>query len=123
MKVLIIDDNDDYIKKAANVIKKLGYEAINPEATKSIEQAIEFIRAYDAEAILLDMNYGEEYYSDYRADGCRVAAQLTAEECQKIICASGTPDVYEKYLRPLGVKHFGGKQNFAKCLTNNCKCK
>lgn len=123
MKVLIIEDCEDFLKSVKRLITVvLKHELIETEPTKSVEQAIELIRTHaDADIILLDMNY-DGYYSDDKADGCEVAFQLTSEECAKIICMSGTPKCYEKYLRPLGVKHFGGKTGFDACLTNTCKC-
>ena len=123
MKVLIIEDSEDFLRNVKRPITRvLKHELIETEPTTSVEQAISFIRTHaDADVILLDMNYNG-YHSDDKADGCKVVNQLTEEECKKIICMSGTPECYEKYLRPLGVKHFGGKNGFDACLTDTCKC-
>lgn len=122
MKVLIIEDSEEFLKAAVRRIKRLGHELVNPEQVTSVEQAVALIREHNPEIVLLDMNYGSKFYPDGKADGCKVTAQLTSEECARIICMSGTPKCYEKYLRPLGVKHFGGKTGFEACLTNTCKC-
>ena len=123
MKVLIIEDSEDFLKSAKRLITRvLKYELIETGTTKTVEQAIDLIRTHaDADIILLDMNYNG-YHNDDKADGCKVASQLTEEECERIICMSGTPKCYEKYLRPLGVRHFGGKTGFDACLAGTCKC-
>lgn len=121
MKVLIIEDSTEFIELAAMKVTELGHEAINPGPTKSVARALKFIRLHNPDMILLDMNY-DGFHSDDRADGCKVAQELTPEQCEKIICMSGTPECYVRYLQPLGVRHFGGKSNYEACLAKTCKC-
>lgn len=122
MKVLIIEDSKAWISLITAQVKKAGHEPINPGQTRSVDQALEFFHKYNPDVILLDMNYGERPNWNEDADGCLVAKMLGKKGRQKVICTSATPKDYIKILRPLGVRHFGGKMNFIACLNNACAC-
>lgn len=122
-KVLIIDDDKSILFLLELDIEDAGMQAINPGAVKSVEEALEKIKKYEAETdfILLDMNYGK-VCEDKRSDGYNVAEKLSKEMIGKVICASSFPWAYKDILRPLGVKHFGGKKEFINCLVGTCNC-
>lgn len=122
MRVLIIEDDGFWLYIFAEMVKEAGHEPVLPGQTQSPKQALEFIRAHAVDRILLDMNYGKETRMDQSDDGCLVTAALDEQMRDKIICASGTPEVYIDFLRSLGVRHFGGKKNFLLCLNSTCKC-
>lgn len=122
MQILIIEDDEMWIPILAAMVKKAGHDPILPGKILSVAQAVASIRKYNADIILLDMNYGDKTRMDQSADGCLVVQALNTETRQKIICASSTPEEYIQFLRPLGVQHFGGKKKFQPCLSRTCGC-
>ena len=106
----------------AMLIEETGFEPIIPGAVKNPEQAIEWIRKYEADTILLDMNYSAWPKLDNTADGFEVIELLSKEERKKIVCVSGNIATYIDFLHPLGINHFSDKVEFTDCLTGECDC-
>lgn len=129
-QVLIIEDDKIWIACINNMVGSLGMEPINLEPVKSAKEALSLIEQYHQESdfILLDMNLGHGTFNDSRADGYKIAAHLHirhpkgSEILAKTICNSGLADNYVELLRPLGIRHFGGKSNFSACLMGRCNC-
>lgn len=121
-RILIIDDEKDYALMEATLIKELGFDPIFQGAVKNSEQAIEWIKKYKSDTILLDMNYSSRPKFDNTADGFKVIELLSENDREKIIAVSGSIDFYIKILRSLGIRHFNNKAAFVDCLSGRCDC-
>lgn len=130
IRVLIIEDSRSCLESMTRKIDSLNknssdifYEVIDAGLTEMVGGALKRIRDHRPDIILLDMNYGGKTNPTSSADGCLVARHLNENDRKKIICTSGEPEIYIKFLISLGVDHFGGKYNFIDCITNKCGCK
>lgn len=121
-RVLIIEDEESYALVEAMLIEEIGFEPIIPGAVKNPVQAIEWIKKYESDIILLDMNYSIWPKLDNTADGFKVIESLSKEERKKVVCVSGNIATYIDFLHPLAIKHFSDKVEFIYCLTGECDC-
>ena len=55
-KILIVDDNDDELKKDSDILKEVGYEVF---CCKSGSEALEYLNKNPVELVLLDVNMPE----------------------------------------------------------------
>lgn len=124
-RVLIIEDEETNLLVGAMLIEieESGcFEPENPGVVESPNQALECIRKYDSDIILLDMNYGPKPRLDNTADGFKVIEALSENDRKKIIAVSGNIDAYIEILRSLGIRHFNDKSAFTDCLIGKCDC-
>lgn len=126
-KILILEDDYSCLHNMETALKVFtknhdNYEIINPGPVEMIGQALRLIRDHSPDIILLDMNFGRSIKRGVDSDGYRVAERLQESERAKIICTSGEPENYREVLKPLGIRHFGGKFNFTPCISGECDC-
>lgn len=129
IRILIIEDSKDHYVSMIDKINRYlknntrhTFEVIDAGLTDMSGGALRRIKDNNPDIILLDMNYGDKADYTEGADGCQVVKRLSADERKKVICTSSEPEAYEKFLRPLGVTHFGGKSGFWFCIIGKCKC-
>ena len=121
-RVLIIEDEKSYAEIEAMLIEEIGFEPIFPAEVSSHGQALEWIKIYNPDVILLDMNYSAWPRLDKTADGFRVIESLTEDERKKVVCVSGNIAAYIKILQSVRIRHFSDKVEFISCLEGVCQC-
>jgi len=121
-RVLIIEDEKSYAMVEAMLIEEIGFVPIFPAEVSSQGQALEWIRKFCPDIILLDMNFSSWPRLDKTADGFRVIESLTEDERKKVVCVSGSIAAYIELLQSLRIRHFSDKTEFINCLEGKCEC-
>ena len=121
-RVLIIEDEKSYAMVEAMLIEEIGFVPIFPAEVSSRGQALEWIRKFRPDIILLDMNFSSWPRLDKTADGFRVIESLTEDERKKGVCVSGNIATYIEILQSVGIRHFSDKVEFISCLEEKCIC-
>lgn len=123
-KILLVDDDYATFKDIVSMnLEDISEEngsnfvLIETGPVRTADQALQMIRNHpEANIVLLDGMFG------WKEDCASVLPHLTREEIEKIICFSGSPEEWKNFLKGYGVKHFGGKRGYVRCLLKKCGC-
>ena len=123
-KILLVDDEYATFKNVVSMnLEDISEEngsdfaLIETGPVRIAAEALQMIRNHpEADIILLDRMFG------WKEDCGGVLPHLTREEIGKIICFSGSPHEWKGFLKEYGVRHFGGKRGYARCLSEKCNC-
>jgi CheY-like chemotaxis protein len=114
-KVLIVDDNEYFLKVACSLIESQGHECIK---ASNVSEAIRLATDANPECFILDIRLGETELGKKSPDGVKLFEKLKEliKRC-RVIFASAHTDYKEGYLLRRGATILIDKPNFRKEIT------
>jgi CheY-like chemotaxis protein len=121
--ILVLDDNQQYIRSWRRVFGSWGWDdAVLFDSPATVAEAVDIIGRVQPEILCLDMNFSE----DMLEEGVAVA-RVVAERWPHITILAISTDRTGQRKRYAGnpcVRHFPGKSPFEmrKCIDGTCAC-
>lgn len=118
-KVLLVDDDEDFLEIASLLIKAKGYEC---EKASNIKDAINIAAQSPPDCCVLDIRLENNLYGDELHDGVGLFEELKQllKRC-RVVFASAHTDYEEGFLQRRGAVALIDKANFAKSIDKALK--